>query len=154
MHRVFRLASWIMSLCLLVQAVAASAGGVLCIGCAEVDSGVRIAAAVCAPEMSSCREHTELSADDASAPECGSIHSPADCGCVDVNLAPYGEQIAIHSHKCAKHHPAEAHGVGDLPHVSTPAALWPTGGCSVGPRPHHADAHKRSPLSLRTVLRI
>lgn len=154
MDRVFRFASWMVVVCLLLQAMATSAGGVLCIGCLEVGSGVRIAAALCASEESCCGGHTEVRAGDIASPQSTSIDSRADCGCIDLILAPRGNQIAVPSQRCARHHAFDGPEVAALPQTGAPAALWPPGDHSIVPRPQRAVAHLRSPLSLRTVLRI
>ncbi len=73
---------WLTALSLLVQSVGVAAGGVLCIGCTESDTGIAFAGDPCSPARDCC------------APDPGGERtSPApaddddrDCGCIDIVL--------------------------------------------------------------------
>lgn len=150
-----KLASWIALLCMLVQAAAASSGGILCIGCLDVRSGVRFTSAACTPEADCCDAPAEGHvASDESRQNHRGAHAPMDCGCVDLDLAPHGSHVAIRPAKPVERHSVEQHAVAALPHAYLCVVPRPPDATTATGPPGGAAAHLRSPLSRRTVLRI
>lgn len=68
---------WLTSLCILVQSLGVSGGGVLCIGCGDPGFGLTLAAAHCGPLDECCDEGP-------AAPRDACEGQPEACWCFDV----------------------------------------------------------------------